>query len=457
MTQQTSLIPRARRPRLVELRATNFLRLEAVSIRPRGNLTKIEGRNAQGKTSVLEALAALFTTRRQHPEEVIRRGTAAAEVIGEFHFDDGTGFCVERHWKIKKDGDEVCELRIRGLGGEKYPSTQKWLDEMSGGSTPLAYNPVGFLRQPPIEKRATLMKLQGYDTTRVDAQRAQALEAKGQAEREVTMRATRLLGIQADPDAPSSFVLIEDLLAEQERLIAEDRRIDGLDEAVRLAVAEETRAKAEVESIEGQIAAMQARLEAARETLEKASQRADETSNAAGVADRPDLETIRQQLAEAEGMNARVREARERADIVAEMTTWQTQVEEKTAAIVALDDERKAILSAKPMPVDGLGFSDGGVTFRGIPLEQASGAEQLRVSVGIAISMMPETGPRILLVRDGSLLDDDSLALLEEMAEERDVDVILERVGVDGDGIVIEDGRVLSPDGWAADKPKEVH
>ena len=53
---------------------------------------------------------------------------------------------------------------------------------------------------------------------------------------------------------------------------------------------------------------------------------------------------------------------------------------------------------------------------------------------------------RVLLIRDGSLLDDDSMRLIAEMAAKADAQVWLERVGEgDKSAIIIEDGQIRSP------------
>ena len=42
------------------------------------------------------------------------------------------------------------------------------------------------------------------------------------------------------------------------------------------------------------------------------------------------------------------------------------------------------------MPVEGLSFSDdGSVTFNDLPLDQASHAEQIRVSMAMAMALIP--------------------------------------------------------------------
>jgi hypothetical protein len=101
------------------------------------------------------------------------------------------------------------------------------------------------------------------------------------------------------------------------------------------------------------------------------------------------------------------------------------------------------------MPVTGLGLSEDGVTLNGLPLDQASAAEQLRVSVAIGIAMNPRL--RVLLLRDASLLDRDSLALLADMAKAAGAQVWLERVEDDSaTAVVIEDGMVKEAAGAQA-------
>jgi predicted ABC-type transport system involved in lysophospholipase L1 biosynthesis ATPase subunit len=76
-----------------------------------------------------------------------------------------------------------------------------------------------------------------------------------------------------------------------------------------------------------------------------------------------------------------------------------------------------------------------------VPFKQASGAEQLRVSLAMAIALNPKL--RVIRIADGSLLDSDNLALVESIARENDFQVWIEMVGDgDGRGIIIEDGSV---------------
>ena len=100
----------------------------------------------------------------------------------------------------------------------------------------------------------------------------------------------------------------------------------------------------------------------------------------------------------------------------------------------------KKIKEAK-LPIDGLTIESSQLMFDGVPFEQASDAEQLRISA--AIAMAGDHKLRVIRIRDGSLLDKGSLALLEEMAKKNDYQIWIEQVDESGKvGVVIEDGMV---------------
>jgi hypothetical protein len=114
-----------------------------------------------------------------------------------------------------------------------------------------------------------------------------------------------------------------------------------------------------------------------------------------------------------------------------------------------LDDitaaKAKQIADAK-YPIQGLGFSSlGTVTFNGIPFEQLSTAQRLKISAAIGFALNPKL--RVMLIRDGSVMDENTLAELIKVAEAHDTQLWIERVGktLDGElpGVIIEDGTVV--------------
>ena len=127
-----------------------------------------------------------------------------------------------------------------------------------------------------------------------------------------------------------------------------------------------------------------------------------------------------------------------------ELKTTEEKAKALTAKIEEIDAEKQRQIGAAQFPLDGLGFgSNGVVEFNGLPLNQASSAEQLRVSMAMAMALNPKL--KVIRVTDGSLLDSDSLKIIEEMANGGDFQVWLESVDETGKvGVYIVDGQVAA-------------
>jgi hypothetical protein len=94
------------------------------------------------------------------------------------------------------------------------------------------------------------------------------------------------------------------------------------------------------------------------------------------------------------------------------------------------------------MPVKGLTFTEEEVLFNGLPIEQASHSQ--RMKIGVALALHGKENYRIVLIRDGSLLDKKSEKMLAQIADEMKAQIFVERVGTGKDNhIIIEDGEIV--------------
>lgn len=425
--------------RIVKLEAENVKRLRAVTITPEGSVVTIRGENGQGKTSVLDAIEYALAGEKTHPAEPIRRGAEKARVLLET--DDG--LVVERRWTAKG-----TTLAVRTKDGAKYSSPQKMLDGLVGR---LSFDPLAFMREKPERQAEVLRQLVGVDTTLLDAKRKQTFDARTEVNRRVAATKARLDATPAveAPDAPQSLT---DLLAEQERLHAQHAANEEKRRALQSLRAEAGRASEQVKMAAARIAELEELLRVARTTLTAAKQNEDEIV-ARGKALRdevqalvdPDLEAMAARLRDVEAVNERVRQKTARAALVGELAAAEEEAAKLSGSLEDIDAQKAAVLEQAAFPVPALGFGESGVTLNGLPLDQASAAEQLRVSMAMGLALNPKLP--IVLIRDGSLLDAKSLALVSKMAEEAKAQVWLEIVSKGDVGVVIEDGMVEAVDG----------
>lgn len=402
--------------KIVRLEAENVKRLRAVEIVPDGNTVVISGRNGQGKTSVLDSiwLALGGGPAGRATKRPIRDGEKSASVtldLGELK--------VTRSW----EGDRTT-LRVENAEGARYGSPQSMLDGLVGR---LSFDPLTFAQQDERSQRSTLLSLVDlpFDPDELAAERRGAFDARTETNRDLKRLEARIAGIPVLAGVPDEEVDLADLLRQ-----ASDAR-GHLDRAERfqtdLAVARDD------------VDAAERVLRDAQEALAVA-----ETRVAGIPADLPDPIVFEEQIASADATNRAVRAAQERAVFVGEADTLRAESDRLTGRLQEIDDRRQAGLVAAKMPLDGLAFDEDGVTYQGVPLKQASAAEQLRVSIAMAMALNPKV--RVIRITDGSLLDSENLALIAAMVDEHDFQCWIERVDETGQmGVVIEDGSVVVP------------
>jgi len=402
--------------KIVSLTAENVKRLKAVHIEPDGTLQVIAGRNAQGKTSVMDAiwLALGGGAAMRETAKPIRDGEESASVT----LDLGD-LVVTRTWT----GDKTT-LTVKSADGAKYTSPQAMLDALVGR---LSFDPLAFTRLSGREQVAALLDLVDLD---VD------LDAMA-AERQKLYDARTELGRQGKAlgDVPK----VDKSLAETERsataIIEQIRNAQAAESARSTAESNVNIASQKVTAIKAQLVDLEAELANWSGTFE------DRSKTLAALPIAPDTTALESDLANVEQTNAAIRannEARTKGATHAKLTA---DYNDHTAKIDALDTKRDKALAAAKFPVDGLGFTDDGVTFQGVPFSQASSAEQIKVSLAMAMALNPKL--RVIRILDGSLLDAESMEAIGAMAAANDFQVWVERVADgSGVGVVIEDGSV---------------
>lgn len=427
--------------KIISLQAENVKRLKAVEITPDGAVVVVSGRNGQGKSSVLDAIWMALGGKRAFPRRPVRDGAEEASIRLELG-----DLIVER--RIKPDGRTT--LIVSSPEGARYGSPQAMLDKLVGA---LSFDPLAFSRMDPKAQRELLRELVGIDTSEVDRQRAEYYAERTRLGRDLKQAKGALASLPHHEDAPTEPISVSELAAEMRAADEAERELARAKESHARGLSRLDEAHAFTRQMEARIETLEEELKVARERLQnhlddEVPKLTEETVAAGERADQlaaalPDRQSIEARLASADEMNAKRTDNERREDAAEQVTRLGNDIAELTEAI-ALCDERKArLLEDASFPLPGLGIDDHGVRLEGVPFEQASSAEQLRASVAIGLALHPEL--RVLLVRDGSLLDDESMKLLAELAAESDAQVWLERVGAEeGVGVVIEDGEVAS-------------
>jgi DNA repair exonuclease SbcCD ATPase subunit len=433
--------------KIISLIAENVKKLVAVEIRPDGNMVIIAGKNAAGKTSVLDSIWWCLAGATHIQAAPIRKGSAEARIkldLGELR--------VTRTFKRGNDGaGPTTSITVENAEGARFPSPQRMLDSLIGA---LSFDPLEFARMPPAEQFDALRRfVPEVDFVAIENADRGDRERRTELGRLARQERAAAQAINTPAETPEVEIDEAALVADLEAAGAANAELEARKARRERAEADVTsqrqsaqRWRDEAEKLRKQAEETEAR---AAEMDKAAAELQDKLTAAAPLAVPTDTAAIRERIAAARKVNTQVRALSERMKHHTRALGLEQQVEALTGSIAQRQAAKDAAIAAAAMPVPGLGFGDRAVLMDGLPFEQASDAEQLRVSVAIAIALNPKL--RVIRVRDGSLLDENSLTLLARMADENEMQVWLEKVDSSGKvGFVIEDGRVIHKPGDAA-------
>jgi DNA repair exonuclease SbcCD ATPase subunit len=407
--------------KICKLTVENIMRVSAVEITPTGNVVIIGGNNGQGKTSVLHAIEMALGGKDKSVAMPIRAGAEKARIVVDLG-----DLIVERVFTASG-----TRLIVKAKDGATYPSPQSMLDGLIGR---LTFDPLAFARAEPKKKLEILKSVTGLSFVELDAKRKALYDERTVTNRLHEQAKVSASSIQISDDTPdeplNTAELLRDLEAVREhnsgitKLQQEAEHLDGLFQQQML----------EVESIKEKLLEAEGRLSVAKTRVQEAESKLIGASIL-------DAGPISSKLQSADRINGAVAIKKRKAE-------WQQQAEAHRAKVDALsqeidkiDETKQGMVANAKLPIAGLGFMDDGVTFNGIPFEQASSAEQLRASCAIGFALNPKI--KVMLVRDGSLLDEHGIELLSKTADESGAQVWIERVG-HGDEVsfIIEDGHL---------------
>lgn len=402
--------------RVVKLEAENFKRLTAVEITPDGNVQVIAGANANGKSSVLDAIAAAIDSKfAKGIERPIRDGADRATV----RVDLGD-LVVTRQWR--NDGKPSLEVTL--ASGAPVRSPQKVLDDLVGK---LSFDPLQFASAKPAEQRALLLEVAGLAETwaRLDAKEREAYEERTFVNREVKRLEGAVANLPEIPaDAPTEAVSVVQLAGQLQALEQQQNEFDRLAN--------------DVVSIQGEIAQLEQRLADMKVTREGFMERGRQLRDPQR---QEKITALVESITLAEQRNLQVSQRRQSDALHAELAAKREEADGLTGMVVGAREAKALAASAADLPVPGLGVDEDGVTFNGVPFSQASSAEQMRVSLAMAMRLNPKL--RVIRLENASLLDSVSRALVQQMADENDYQIWLEVVDESKSvGVVIEDGAV---------------
>lgn len=417
--------------RVIELRVSNIKRIKAARIKMDGSMVRIEGRNEQGKSSLLDAFEYGIAGGRHLPTEPVRRGCAKGTIGIDLGTEAGKEFVIKR--TLTAEGSSTLE--VTNADGVPQKSPQALLDSFFGQT---AIDPECFVHLKQDEQVRILKKLVGLDFSALDAKRETIYHKRTQINRDLR---SAQAGIGDPPvcpaDLPDKPVSLAELTNEFQAASKANHDLEAKRTQLK-------RIEANRDLRVQTIARMESELATARAELAEFQEAA--TNMLSEICDQKpiDVSAITTRMQSIEKTNALIAARAKFRTAQEQVERLSTEAQDCTSQIEAIDHEKTERLAKIKFPYPGLSINQDGVTLDGLPFEQASSAAKLRASVAIGFAEKPRL--RFALVREGSRLDANGIKLLAEIVAEYDGQVLVERVSDTKSpaAFYIEDGEVVS-------------
>lgn len=409
------------------LQIENTKRVKAVHMTPAENgLTVIGGRNGQGKTSVLDAIAWALGGNKFRPGNPQYDGST---IPPEIKIRLNNGLIVERKGKNSS-------LTVTDPSGAK--AGQQLLDSFIGE---LALDLPRFMQANDREKAETLLQILG-----VGPQLAQMeMEEKklynerltvGRTADQKAKFAAEMPWFDGMPDEPVSPM---ELIRQQQEILAQN--------------GENARKRSQRDQLERDYAFKQDIVAELRRKLQEAEEVLQKTANDLSAArmDAMDLQDqstagLEASIANIEEINRKIRANLDKEKAQEDARNYSVEYQKLSVQIDEIRSARMQLLKNANLPLPELTVLEGKLMYKGQPWDCMSSADQLKVATAIVRRLNPNCG--FVLMDKLEQMDPETLRAFGTWLESEGLQVIATRVSTDRDEcqIIIEDGRSSAPD-----------
>ena len=397
------------------LELENVKRVKAVSLTPSPDgLTIIGGNNAQGKTSVLDAICWLLGGKKFEPSNPKRDGAYADPIL---RATLSNGLIVERRGKNSA-------LKVIDPDGKK--SGQQLLDSFI---SELALDLPKFLNASDKDKAAILLNIIGVGDklAQMEQQETQLYNQRRAVGQIADQKRKHAADLPTWTDVPEQPVSASELIAQQQKILQKN--------------AENQRLRENLKQCEDAVQKAFLELESAKHAYAKAEYDLNQAKRSAEDLQDESTAELEKNLSEIESINAKIRDNQIKNQAEQEAEELSGQYDELTSRIEEIRQNRQELLDDADLPLEGLSVQDGRLLYHGKAWDCMSSAEQLRVATAVVRRIKPECG--FVLLDRLEAMDIETLRDFSTWLESEHLQAIATRVSTGEEcSIIIEDGCI---------------
>lgn len=409
--------------RISQLELENVKKIKAVQLTPtETGLTIIGGRNNQGKSSVLDAIAWALGGEKYRPSQAQREGSVLPPHL---KITLSNGLVAERNGK---NGT----LKVTDPNGRK--GGQQLLSEFI---EQLALDLPKFLYASSREKAEILLRVIGVgdQLAALDRQSKELYSQRHAIGQIADQKAKFAKELPDYGDVPEEPVSAGDLIRQQQEILARN----GANQRKR-----QQAARLELETVmyRQKVEGLQKELARATETLNQLEESLTTAKKSAEDLQDESTAQLEESIRAIDELNRKIRANLDKEKAQEDARQYRAQYDQLTAQLETVRGKRQALLEGAALPLPGLSVDEGQLTYYGKNWDSLSGSDQLKVATAIVRAVNPRCG--FVLLDKLEQMDLDTLADFGRWLEGEGLQVIATRVSTGGEcSVIIEDGSVM--------------
>ena len=420
--------------KITSFEAENVKRIKAVQLEPSPTgLTVIGGRNNQGKTSVLDAIAWALGGKKMMPSDPHRAGSV---MDPEIRVQLSNGMIVERKGKNS-------DLKVTDPSGRK--SGQAILDSLIGE---MALNIPKFMEMSSKDKARTMLQKMGISDqlAAIDREKEKLSAERLYVGRQARAKEESLKSMERYPDAGEEIWSAADLIDQQQAILLKN--------------AENARKRGQIGQYEQDLKRLNEDINTQEMRLNQMKQHRMQIMSDLEIAKKDALELfdesteeLQDNISKIDLHNQQVRANQAYKAAEEQTTELRKSFKDLNLRVAELDQKRLGLLQGANLPLSGLSVNEAAeLIYKGQRWDNMSGSDQLKVAAAICQAMNPHCG--FVLLDKLEQMDQQTMEEFGQWLEAEGLQAIATRVSTgDECSIIIEDGRVKREEAQAAIQP----
>jgi|GEM_PF-5667812 len=410
----------------LQIEGLRLIKAAYLKFKPSG-LTQIVGKNAMGKSTVIDAIEILFEGFKRSPEDIITHGKEKAVIIGEL--DD---FIIKRVITTKTN-----RLEIMTKSGFRPQKPQDFLNALINK---LTFRPQVFLDKKPEEKLKFLMEILNLDFSEENRKIAEK-----ENERLFVGRELKSLGEIEMPEKVDSVDIVF-LLAERQDILDYNEK--------------EKQKQFDINFFKSILKDIEYKYDnndkpVIKTGLAGIKKAIEDVISLLPLPEFKDTAEIDSKISQANDINRK-------AQLYSNFIEWRKKKNQKQTEYDNLNEEIKKLREAKvkklkavKMPVEGLEIrelkeNEYGLFYKDIFCENWARSLGWKIALSICAAMQPSL--KAIFLDNGETLDEDSRQALDKWAIENNIQIILTVVQNIPDKLTegtfyVEEGKIFNSQG----------